>query len=74
MQETVDRRTCDRCGKVKEQAGPMIGGSPFHGWLHVERTNGSLAPHRPERLLDFCCDECCIVFLSARANTKDDRP
>ena len=69
MRKKIDQRTCDHCGKVVEQSEMMFGGSPFNGWLAVERTDGSTCiPRADNGPWDFCCAACCIAFLSANVS------
>jgi hypothetical protein len=65
MKHQVERRKCDRCGKVEEESGMHFGGSPFSGWLLVERSDGSTRiPRSDNGPWDFCGTACCIAFLS----------
>lgn len=73
MRQAIERRKCNNCKKVKEQAEIMIGGSPFNGWLEVTRTDGSCCiPRRDNGPWDFCCDQCCIEFLKSGKADKED--
>jgi hypothetical protein len=67
----TENRKCDHCGKVAEQSEMMFGGSPFNGWLRVERTDrGSQIPKAENGPWDFCAAACCVQFLTANAESE----
>ena len=69
----VHERTCDQCGKVQSDNGDLhIGGSPFNGWLYLEKSVGSgmLSGLRPQVCFDFCSEECLLSSLSRQKEPK----
>ncbi len=67
MKKIINYRKCDCCGNVVEQSEMTFGGSPFNGWLSVERTDGrTKIPRANNGPWDFCGAKCCIEFLSSK--------
>ena len=73
MKKVIHQRRCNQCHKVIEQSESGFGGSPFNGWLTVERTDGSTqVPRADNGPWDFCGAACCIDYLSGN-NTRRTR-
>ena len=71
MRKQIDHRECDHCGKVVKQSEMMFGGSPFNGWLSLERIDGStLIPRADNGPWDFCGAACCVQFLTANKGSS----
>jgi hypothetical protein len=69
MRETrkVTSYKCDNCGHVKTDDGLLrMGGSAFHGWYHLTRTETTSQVPKPPGFgeLDFCSEQCVINYLT----------
>ncbi len=60
MRETIERRTCDCCGKVAEHDPSSFGGRPYPGWQTVLKSE----PPFTREELDACSTECAIKLLT----------
>jgi hypothetical protein len=62
MSEIVRTRTCDNCGKQKQEVGDFSSGPPpFPGWYTVK---GNSYESRNVRALNhFCSEECMLEYM-----------
>jgi len=69
MQRDLEERTCNKCRKTitLNKSDPPIGGTPFSGWLHLERSGmygfgGHVLDSNDRGPWDFCSEKCLIDF------------
>jgi len=71
MRRTINERTCDSCNKVVSAAEKCYGGSPWQGWLHIQKIDGSSrVDGRDKGPWDFCCFACAAAKLDNNGISK----
>lgn len=76
MKKIANIMICDRCGKnVSDDGERRIGGSPFNGWYHMQKINGStsLAALEEQKEFDFCSDKCVIDHFTVSPPIEHQR-
>ena len=61
MKQTINKTTCDTCGKVVEDnGGPTFGGGPLDGWFEVHKIKlgNMLMTARSATDWEFCSAQC----------------
>lgn len=59
MRQTIERRTCDVCGKSEDHNPDTFVAKPFRGWQLVEWADGPFTTY----YYDACSTDCAVSLL-----------